>query len=339
MKSTIKDVARLAGVSVSTVSRVLSGSPRISAETTARVKAIIQQIGYRPNLLARSLVERTSNIIAAVLPSSPKTMFSEPFFFDVLRGMGEYAAQEGYHLMLSTGCQGYKEEESLRMLVDGGIVGGVVLLTSRVADTLMEELLSMKFPFVVLGHPGREEDVCWVDNDNFSVGRAAAELLISRGCRRLVYWDYSPAHTVSVLRRQGFEAAIAAAGLEPQAQAVVEVSWGTCIPNEEEFQRLFSGERRPDGILAGDLMAMSLISRLKEQGLRIPEDVSIVGFNNSPTGRICQPPLTSVDLSPAALGRKTLELLLEQMANERQAPKHCYVPFELVERQSVAGKP
>ncbi|MBE5786015.1 MAG: LacI family transcriptional regulator [Clostridiales bacterium] len=335
MKSTIKDVAKAAGVSVSTVSRVLSGSPRISAETTARVKQAVKELGYRPNLLARSLVERTSNIIAAVLPASPSTLFSEPFFFDVLRGIGEYAAQEGYHLMLSTGCQAHNEEDSLRQLVSSGIVGGVILLTSRIGDTMMDELWEMNFPFVVLGHPALENDVLWVDNDNVAVGRAAAQHLIQHGCKRLVYWDYSPAHSVSVLRRQGFEEAVRAAGLNPQDQAVVEVSWGTCTPDLQKFRQLFSGKNPPDGILAGDLMAMSLISLLKEKGLRVPEDVSVVGFNNTPTGRTCQPPLTSVDLSPAALGRQTLELLLEQMTGFSPHRKHRHVPFHIVERDSV----
>ena len=335
MKTTIKDVARVAGVSVSTVSRVLSGSPRISAETTERVKAIAEQMDYRPNLLARSLVERSSNIIAAVLPSSPSTLFSEPFFFDVLRGIGEYAAQEGYHLMLSTGCQAHNEEESLRQLVASGIVGGVILLTSRIGDTLMDELYSLHFPFVVLGHPRQEDDVAWVDNDNLAVGKAAARYLIDRGCKRLVYWDYSPEHSVSVLRRKGFEEAINDAGLSADEQAVVEVAWGTCTPDTDKFRQLFSGATPPDGIMAGDLMAMSLISLLKEQVLRIPEDVSVVGFNNSPTALTCQPALTSVDLSPAALGRRTLELLLEQMNGTTLHHENRFVPFQIVERESV----
>lgn len=335
MKSTIKDVAKAAGVSVSTVSRVLSGSPRISTETTERVKAVIKELGYRPNLLARSLVERTSNIIAALLPSSPSTLFSEPFFFDVLRGIGEYAAQEGYHLMLSTGCQAHNEEESLRQLVSSGIVGGVIFLTSRIGDKLMDELWEMQFPFVVLGHPGRENEVAWVDNDNVAVGRAAAEHLIQHGCRRLVYWDYSPAHSVSVLRRKGFDEAIRAAGLNPAEQSVVDVTWGTCTPNVQQFKRLFGRANHPDGILAGDLMAMSLISLLKERGLSVPEDVSVVGFNNTPTGQTCQPPLTSVDLSPASLGKRTLEMLLEQMNGITVSRKSRYVPFKIVQRESV----
>ncbi|MBQ4075410.1 MAG: LacI family DNA-binding transcriptional regulator [Clostridia bacterium] len=335
MKNTIKDVAKAAGVSVSTVSRVLSGSPRISAQTTQRVKEVVKELGYRPNLLARSLVERTSNIIAALLPSSPSTMFSEPFFFDVLRGIGEYAAQEGYHLMLSTGCQAHNEEESLRQLVSSGIVGGVILLTSRIGDKLMEELYDMHFPFVVLGHPGQEDEMAWVDNDNAAVGHAAAQHLIQHGCKRLVYWDYSPSHSVSVLRRKGFEAAIREANLDSSQQAVVEVSWGTCTPDLDQFKLLFESPNPPDGILAGDLMAMSLISLLKEKGLRVPEDVSVVGFNNTPTGRTCQPPLTSVDLSPTALGRRTLELLLEQMHGISTGQSHRYVPFKIVERSSV----
>lgn len=338
MKITIKDVARVAGVSVSTVSRVLSGSSRISAETASRVNEIVKELGYRPNLLARSLVERTSNIIAAVLPTSPSTLFSEPFFFDILRGIGEYAAQEGYHLMLSTGCQAHNEEDSLRQLVSSGIVGGVVLLTSRIGDKMMEELWEMQFPFVVLGHPGREEEVSWVDNDNVAVGRAAARHLIDRGCRRLVYWDYSPSHSVSVLRRQGFEEAIEESGLVRQEQEVVEVAWGTCTPDPDQFHQLFSRPNPPDGILAGDLMAMSLISLLKERCLKVPEDVSVVGFNNTPTGLTCQPPLTTIDLSPAALGRQTLELLLEQMNDVSAEKKHSFVPFEIVERDSVKAK-
>lgn len=359
MKCTIKDIARLAGVSPSTVSRVMSGSPRISEETRARVERIMREAGYQPNQLARLLVQRRSNIVAAVLPAAPERSLGEPFFFEVLRGITMAATRAGCHVLLSAaGPEG--DAACVRALVQGGIVGGILLLRSREDDAAVAELTAQGFPFALLGHPAGEGAVNWVDNDNFAAGRAAACHLIDRGCVRLCYCGHSPGFRMSALRLSGCQAAAREAGLAPprvierpkglleagpdaaagrvDAQAVRALFAGDGGPGDG-----MPGDGIPDGVVAeNDLVAAELMTLLRALRLRVPEDVSIVGFNDAPLAQLLKPPLTSVNLCPEELGRRTCELLLSAMDGDApggrpQAPRSALVPFTLVERESVRG--
>lgn len=360
MKCTIKDIARLAGVSPSTVSRVMSGSPRISGETRARVERIMREAGYQPNQLARLLVQRRSNIVAAVLPAAPERALGEPFFFEVLRGITMAATRAGCHVLLSAaGPEG--EAACVRALVQGGIAGGILLLRTREDDAAVAELTAQGFPFALLGHPAGEDAVNWVDNDNFAAGRAAARHLIGRGCRRLCYCGHSPGFRMSALRLDGCREAAREAGLPPprvierpappeagpdaggrvDAETVRAMFAGDGGPGDGWPGDGWPGDGWPDGVVAeNDLVAAELMALLRALHLRVPEDVSVVGFNDAPLAQLLKPPLTSVNLCPEELGRRTCELLLDAMDAHSPdgrplEPRSALVPFTLIERESV----
>lgn len=345
MKCTIKDIARLAGVSPSTVSRVMSGSPRISGETRARVERIMREAGYQPNQLARLLVQRRSNIVAAVLPAAPERALGEPFFFEVLRGITMAATRAGCHVLLSAaGPEG--EAACVRALVQGGIAGGILLLRTREDDAAVAELAAQGFPFALLGHPAGEDAVNWVDNDNFAAGRAAARHLIGRGCRRLCYCGHSPGFRMSALRLDGCREAAREAGLPPP-RVIERPAPPEAGPDAggrvdaETVRAMFAGDGWPDGVVAeNDLVAAELMTLLRALHLRVPEDVSVVGFNDAPLAQLLKPPLTSVNLCPEELGRRTCELLLDAMDAHSPdgrplEPRSALVPFTLIERESV----
>lgn len=333
---TIKDIARRAGVSASTVSRVLSGSERISAETTRRVQAIMREVNYTPNQLARSLVNRTSNIIAALLPMVPAKSLSEPFLFDVLRGIGEEAGRLGYNVLLSTGVDPAGDVESMRELVQGGIVSGIILLTSRVGDQLTEQLMLQRFPFVVLGTPDKAQEISWVDSDNVLAGRFVTEHLIVRGCRRIAFVGADDSHRMNVDRRLGWRQALEAAGLPHSDALVLPVRYAKSELDHTAITRMFSGPKRPDGVVAtSDMQALNCMNAVQELGLSAPQDVSFVSFNNTVVGRYQKPALTTVDLDPAELGRQCFLLLHPRMTDPQRAPASTIVPFHLIERESV----
>lgn len=338
MNATIKDVARVAGVSPSTVSRVISGSPRISGETISRVRKVMAELDYRPNLLARSLVNRSSKIIAAVLPYTPEQTFSEPFFFDVLRGVSSQAGKHGYNLLLSTGADPTQGDEAIEGFVSGGVAAGIILLTSRTEDTLQLDLENRRFPFVVLGHPttpdGAKNAVRWVDNDNLAAGKGACEYLIARGCRKIAFAGYDARYRVAVDRLAGCHQALDNALIPWRKDWLIDTPYGQTDLDEDQLS-IFTGNDRPDGVVAAnDPLALSLIHKLDGMGVSVPEDVSIISFNNMPLGQFASPPLTTIDLDPFRLGLETCSLLIAALEGD-STQTSVTVPFQLVIRQSV----
>ena len=341
MRVTIKEIAQMAGVSPSTVSRVLSGSSRISADTTERVRDIMRRMHYRPNQLARSLVSRKRTIVAVALPSAAQTSLSDPFFYDVLRGISVGAAREGYHVLLSTGGAHGNEDDGVADLMHGGIVGGVILLTSKVEDETVESLLLHRFPFVVLGHPTRDAEIHWVDNDNVAAGRVVTEYLLTRGCRRIAFAGLDPHYRMTVDRRAGCMAAQEASqeliGFLPAPPAfLLEVPYGDTRVEPSRLRAAFDRPDRPDAVVCvNDLLALEVMRQLTGLGLRVPEDVSVIGFNNIQAGRFSTPGLTTVEIDAERLGQAAFLLLLRALNQPEAEAAHELVPFRIVERASV----
>jgi len=337
MRVTIKEIAQMAGVSPSTVSRVLSGSSRISADTTERVRDIMRRMHYRPNQLARSLVSRKHTIVAVALPSAAQTSLSDPFFYDVLRGISVGAAREGYHVLLSTGGTLGSEDDGVAELMHGGIVGGVILLTSKVEDETVESLLFHRFPFVVLGHPVRDAQIHWVDNDNVAAGRVVTDYLLSRGCKRVAFAGLDPHYRMTVDRCAGYRLAQKAAGCPSLPSAfLLEVPYGDTRVEPSRFRFAFAGPDRPDAVVCvNDLLALEVMRELASLGLRVPEDVSVIGFNNIQAGRFSTPPLTTVEIDAERLGQAAFGLLLRALNQPDAEAAHELVPFRIVERASV----
>ncbi|MCL2544533.1 MAG: LacI family transcriptional regulator [Clostridia bacterium] len=341
MRVTIKEIAQMAGVSPSTVSRVLSGSSRISADTTERVRDIMRHMHYRPNQLARSLVSRKHTIIAVALPSAAQTSLSDPFFYDVLRGISVGAAREGYHVLLSTGGAPGNENDGVAELMHGGIVGGVILLTSKVEDETVESLLFHRFPFVVLGHPVRDAQIHWADNDNVAAGRAVTEYLLSRGCRRIAFAGLDPHYRMTVDRYAGYRAAQEASGeaadfLRLPPSFMLEVPYGDTRVEPSRFRAAFAGPDRPDAVVCvNDLLALEVMRELAHLGLRVPEDVSVIGFNNIQAGLFSTPALTTVEVDAERLGQAAFTLLLRALDHPGAEAAHELVPFRIIERASV----
>jgi len=339
MRVTIKEIAQMAGVSPSTVSRVLSGSSRISADTTERVRDIMRRMHYRPNQLARSLVSRKHTIVAVALPSAAQTSLSDPFFYDVLRGISVGAAREGYHVLLSTGSGGAPgvEDDGAVELMHGGIVGGVILLTSKVEDETVESLLFHRFPFVVLGHPVRDNQIHWVDNDNVAAGRVVTEYLLSHGRRRIAFVGLDPHYRMTVDRCAGYRKAQEAAGFSTIPPAfLLEVPYGDTRVEPSRFRAAFAGPDRPDAVVCvNDLLALEVMRALAALGLRVPEDVSVIGFNNIQAGRFSTPPLTTVEVDAERLGQAAFGLLLRALNQPDAEAARELVPFRIVERASV----
>lgn len=335
MAVTIKDVAKLANVAPSTVSRVIANNSRISEATKKRVREAMKELGYHPNFNARSLANQSSQAIGVVMPSSGNKAFQNPFFPEVIRGISAKAHENKYALYMTTGTSEQEMYKGVVDMVQGRRVDGIVLLYSRVDDQIMSYLQDNHFPFVVIGKPFRNiEEITHIDNDNFKAAKEATEHLITRNHERIGFVGGNLDLVVTVDRLLGYEKAIRQAGLTYRDDFVVHEEFLE-EGGREAINELMSLEEPPTGlVVTDDLMALGILNTLSEMGIHVPGNISIISFNNVMLAEVSTPSLTSVCINIFKLGYEAADCLIEKIKSPDAKPKRVTVPYRLVERNS-----
>ncbi|QVY62846.1 LacI family DNA-binding transcriptional regulator [Cytobacillus gottheilii] len=338
MAVTIKDVAKLANVAPSTVSRVIANNPRISEKTKKKVKEAMRQLGYHPNFIARSLASQSTQAIGLVMPSSADIVFQNPFFSTVLRGLSEGAHVKHYALHMTTGKTDEEIFDGVMQMVQGGRVDGVILLYSKVEDKIQSYLRERNFPFVVIGKPFKNvEEITHVDNDNFRAAKDVTEYLIKLGHQQIAFVGGSLNMVVTVERLLGYEKAIREAGITLVNEYIVHEQF-LREGGQEAIRGLLSLERPPTAlVVSDDLMALGVLNTLNEIGLAVPEDMSIISFNNVIIAEMSRPPLTSVDINIFDLGFEASRSLIQLIENPKEPVKRIIIPHQIVERSTCAA--
>lgn len=337
MPYNIRDVATRAGVSPSTVSRVIAGHPRISLKTRERVQAVMREMNYHPNAIARSLVRKSSQAIGLLIPNSVEQFFLNPFFPEFLRGVTQVVQEANYNILLSTALHGLSEVERLEQMVSGRHADGVILTTARQQDPLIAVLESHHLPAVVVGRPPAGTNVAWVNNDN---RRAAYDITMhfaKHGHRRIGFICGSFDLVVTLDRLAGYQDALREAGIgfDPNLMAsgefLEEVGY-------HGMTRLLAVAERPTAVVAADdVLAFGAMRAAGELGYRIPEDMAIAGFNDIPLARLANPPMTTVSIRMFELGQMAANLLIEQFQDPCAPRRGVIVPHDLVIRRSCGG--
>jgi DNA-binding LacI/PurR family transcriptional regulator len=335
MNVTIKDVAKRANVAPSTVSRVIADSPRISEKTKRKVREAMKELGYHPNFIARSLASQSSQVIGLVMPSSADQALQNPFFPEVIRGISKAAHEKKYALQMSTGEREEEIYEGVIEMLQGRRVDGVILLYSRVNDKLMKYLQQNGLPFVVIGKPHQKaEQITHVDNDNYRAAKEATQYLIELGHERIAFVGGNVNYLVTVDRLLGYEEALKEAGLPYRKDYIMHEEF-LKEGGQEAMKELLSLAEPPTAlVVADDLMALGVLNTLDEMNLRVPDDISIVSFNNTLLSEISRPPLTSVDIHIFQLGYEAAKNLIEKIVNPNEPIKRVIVPHRLVKRFS-----
>ncbi|WP_037465894.1 LacI family DNA-binding transcriptional regulator [Shimazuella kribbensis] len=332
---TIKDVAQVAGVSPSTVSRVISNHPKISHATRKKVRDAMTKLDYHPNIMAKSLVSKSTNTIGLVLPYSSNNLFINPFFSEVLRGMLAYANNKNYDLLLSSARNQSEELEAVNRMVLGRRIDGVVLMSPIRDDVIVKKLIEYDFPFVLLGRSMEYPNVLSVNNDNIKASYDLTNLLISQGHHKIGIVTGNPELVVSQDRLDGFKKALEKAG------CILNPDWIISAEMLEKngyhtISMLMNAEDRPTAILViDDVIAISLIRELVEVGFQIPKDISIVGFNNIYMSEMSNPSITTVDVGIYQLGYQTVQHLIRKLTGEKNVPTQVIVPHRLIIREST----
>lgn len=336
---TIKDVAKETGVSPSTVSRVIADHPRISIATKRRVRKAMKEMGYHPNISARNLVSQTTKSIGVIMPSSADKALQNPFFPEVLRGIGSITHDKEYSITLSSGKTDEEIYSEVERMVYGRYVDGIILLYSRVNDPIMKFLHEREFPFVVVGKPYELiNEVTHVDNDNFSAGKEITQHLINQGHKKIAFIGGAKELFVTIDREAGYESALKEANLENKDAYKVHTEF-LRSGGREAIEHLLSLERPPTGIVVtDDLMSLGVIGVLEECGFQIPQDISIASFNNVYLSEIIRPSLTTVDINIYELGAQSAKALIEKASNKDEPAKRIIIPYKVIYRDSITRR-
>ncbi len=334
MAVTIKDVAKKAGVSPSTVSRVLSNHPRISRETSRKVKEIMDEMGYHSNIMARSLVSNKTYTLGMILPRPAEELFQNHFFAENIRGITTQASRNGYDLLMTAGHSEQGELEAVTRLVKGRRVDGVILLQSRRNDPIIHFLQKEAFPFIIIGHYADDADILCVDNDNVQAAFDATQHLISQGHERIGFVSGPPNLTVSQDRLEGYKKAMEENGLRMLPEWIVE---GEFL--QESGYRAMSffmnlPERPTALVVVDDLVTFGVLRGLTELGFRVPDDLSLVSFNNISLAELSSPPLSSIDIGIYQLGYMASQLLIRYIQGDKPQQMRVIVPHRLIVRES-----
>ncbi|MCX5198341.1 LacI family transcriptional regulator [Streptomyces sp. NBC_00249] len=343
VRPTLEEVAIRAGVGRGTASRVVNGSPRVSERAREAVEAAVAELGYVPHQAARALAGDRAGAIALVVPEPGGRLFFEPAFSEVVRGAGAALAEADVQLVLTLAGDD-RERGRLAGQLSGRRVDGVLLVSARVGDPLPELVAGLGVPVVIGGRRSVEEPLPSVDFDDLGGAAAAVRHLLGRGRRAIAAMTGPPEVYGARRRLEGYRRALDTAGRrvgEPR------ISVGDCTEagGRRAMRELLARGPRPDAVFAGcDLMAVGARRELRAAGLRVPGDVALVGFGDSPLARHLDPPLTSVRRPGVELGRTMARLLLERIQGERIPGEHgggggpreaaVLLPTELIVRES-----
>lgn len=335
MAVTIKDVAALAGVSPSTVSRVCNDNPSISRETKEKVRQAMAELHYELPLPANAPVNQGPRFIGILLPPSARSAYENPFYLETLRGISKFCNQRQY---ISAVVTGQDEEEILQALQNmnsGGQMVGVILLYSKTGNRIVDYLCEAGFLYVIIGKPDQlvNQTIC-IDNDNLLAGREATEYLYALGHRRIAYLGYDDAFFFSADRKSGYQLAMLQHELPVGPGDCVEIM-GSPAGGSDRIRALLEREDRPTAVVVSDdILAAALERVCIQMGLSIPEDLSIVSFNNSPFAQVTSLQLTSVDVNSFQLGFEAASQLINHAENPNLLATKIVVPHRIVERSS-----
>ncbi|MEK9517886.1 LacI family DNA-binding transcriptional regulator [Streptomyces sp. NPDC087908] len=334
-RPTLEEVAARAGVGRGTVSRVINGSPRVSEQAKAAVERAVAELGYVPNRAARALAGSRTDAVALVIPETEARLFAEPYFLDIIRGVSSELADADKQLLLTL-IRSEQERQRFEQYLAAQRVDGVLLVSVHAADPLPDQVRALGLPAVLNGRRTEDEPVAFVDSDNTGAGRAAVAHLAARG-RRVIATITGPLDMyVARCRLDGYREGLAEAGLDAGEELVATGDF-TEEGGRQAMRRLL--DRRPDldaVFAASDVMAAGARGVLREAGRRVPEDVALVGVDDSAVARHMDPPLTSVRQPIEEMGRTMARLLLQEIAEpgEPDGQPRRLLPTELVVRAS-----
>jgi LacI family transcriptional regulator len=324
---TIRDVAARAGVSVATVSKVINSRYGVAAGTSARVQAVIDELGYEASLVAQSLRNHRTNVIGILV------LDLEPFSTELLKGAADAIRGSGFELVVysagghATERMGWERRYLSRL--SGTLIDGAVLVTPTVVD------VNYGSPVVAIDPQAGQSDLPTVDSDSLRGAQLATGHLLGLGHRRIAMLTGRPDLQSAQLREQGYREALGAAGITVDESLLLVGDYDPAVSLRQARQLLTAPDPPTAIFAANDMSAIATIEMAVELGLQVPGDLSVVGFDNIQESALCSPPLTTVSQPVRQMGQRSIELLIQLIRGEAAEVTHITLATELVVRQST----
>lgn len=332
---TIRDVARASGVSYATVSRVLSGYAFVKETTRNRVMEAVETLGYVANLPARSLAGGRSRIIGLLVPN-----LDNGYVGTITQGIDRELARANYDLMLYTSHRHPSKESFYVSAIANGLTDGLLLVAPLVPTTYLETLREQNFPYVIIDQADATENSCVVEATNWQGAYEATRYLTQLGHTQIAFLTGSLAVRSAVDRLQGYKSALADCDIPVREELIIEGDYQQQTSYETAKKLLQDESLRPTAIFASnDLSAFGAMAAARECGLRIPEDISIIGFDDVPQASFVYPKLTTVRQPLELMGQVAVKMLLERIEGSIRSPQRVALATQLVLRDSCAPYP
>jgi DNA-binding LacI/PurR family transcriptional regulator len=314
----IKDIAAQLGVSVATVSRALNDKPGVAPDLRRRVLALAAELDFTPNVAARSLNGAHTGAIAFVVHQQPFPAARDPFYYVIMHGVERALAEEGYHIILTTvGAADERQAGDLRVVRESR-VDGLILAGPDVVPALILSVAQRPLPLVLVDNALERTPLDCVLSDNCEGARTAVEHLLGHGHRRIAFVGGPPTWLSTRERQEGFERALTAA---PTWSVLIHQDATTIATGVEAGRMLFAAPPQPTAVFAvNDAMALGVIRAARDAGLRVPQDVAVIGFDDIPVAETADPPLTTVHIAKERMGELAARHLLERIRAPDPAP-------------------
>ncbi|MEJ2756966.1 MAG: LacI family DNA-binding transcriptional regulator [Anaerolineales bacterium] len=331
----MEDIAHKAGVSRSTVSRVINNHPNVSEKVRKRVREVIGDTGYTPNAAARTLASHRSGMIGLIYPKTVSSVFADPYYPRLTQGIVSACNQKNYTLNLFMAENRDEEENILSRALRTGFLDGMLVESGQIEDLLIQRLKHSDIPLVVMGRPYHSDRVSYVDIDNVDAARIAVSHLISLGYQRIGTITGPIDFVVGIDRLQGYMKALKENNIPVNESLIVNAKFG-----EEHgylaMQRMLP--EKPRAVFAAsDLIALGAMRAVTEAGLRIPEDIAFVGFDDLPQINNPFPPLTTIRQPIYGMGIQLVETLLEMVEERSTKVRRIIMDTQLIVRQSCGA--
>ncbi len=334
MTLTLEDIADMCGVSRSTVSRVINGDLNVSERTRQVVLDVIQKYNFQPNMAARGLAKGHTRILGLVIPKGVQAIFEEPFFAMLIKGVSTRCNALDYSVMLWLAEPDY-ERRMITKILYNGLVDGVIVASMLMDDTIIDSLQQSKLPFMLIGRHPAHSELSYLDVDNRGGAFQAVTHLLRSGRRRVATITGLQNMIAGIHRYQGYLDALHERDLPVIPELVAEGDF-TDTSGYISMQRLLP--HKPDAVFAAsDTMAMAAMQVIQKYGLRVPDDIAVVGFDDIPEASRITPTLTTVRQPITRIGAVAAETLIDIIETGSTLPRQMVFPAELVVRNSCGA--
>ncbi|MFN2137992.1 MAG: LacI family DNA-binding transcriptional regulator [Candidatus Promineifilaceae bacterium] len=334
-KFTLEQVAELAGVSRSTVSRVVNEQPGVRADVRRRVRQVIEETGYRPNIAARALASNRSGIIGLLVPHGASRLFTDPYFPRLIHGITLACNEHDISLTLFLFHDEDEESRLAKRVANASLFDGMIMASSQVNDPLVSHFIANEVSLVMVGRPDIHPELSFVDVDNFNGAYAATAHLLRLGYLRVAHISGPQNMVAGQDRLAGYRKALAERGRAFDANLVVEGDFSEA-GGYVAMQRLLP--TRPDAVFAGsDQMALGAWRALREAGLQVPHDIALVGYDDLMPSSSIRQRLTTIRQPVARIGREAVNVLLDVIDNGPAPARRVIFDTELVIRESCGA--